>query len=256
MKNITPFQFLFLSLLLLCFTSLAFGQNTTHPEEVKALKDIGNTLGNKNWDTDIDPCSNQPPWSVTPEINVSCNCSIPTDTFCHVVSIVLKSQNLSGTLPSELVRLPYLQEIDLSLNYLNGTIPPQWGSMKLVNISILGNRVTGPIPKELGNITTLKSLVLEFNQLFGELPLELGNLPRLERLVIHGSGFSGPIPSGISFLNNLTNLRISDLKGPDSQFPQLKNLTILQTLVIPRSCNLKGMVPEYLGNVTSLRSLH
>ncbi|KAK8469443.1 hypothetical protein PHAVU_005G077701 [Phaseolus vulgaris] len=136
MKNITPSQFLFLSLLLLCFTSLAFGQNTTHPEEVKALKDIGKTLGNKNWDTDIDPCSNQPPWSVTPEINnVSCNCSIPTDTFCHVVSIILKSQNLSGTLPSELVRLPYLQKIHLSRNYLNGTIPPQWGFMKLVNMS-------------------------------------------------------------------------------------------------------------------------
>ncbi|XP_068499755.1 probable leucine-rich repeat receptor-like serine/threonine-protein kinase At3g14840 isoform X2 [Phaseolus vulgaris] len=279
MKNITPSQFLFLSLLLLCFTSLAFGQNTTHPEEVKALKDIGKTLGNKNWDTDIDPCSNQPPWSVTPEINnVSCNCSIPTDTFCHVVSIILKSQNLSGTLPSELVRLPYLQKIHLSRNYLNGTIPPQWGFMKLVNISILGNRVTGPIPKELGNITTLKSLALEFNQLSGELPLELGNLPQLERLlltsnyftgnlpatfarlttlkhmVMYGSGFSGPIPFGISFLNNLTDLRISDLKGPNSQFPQLKNLTILQTLVL-RSCNLIGMVPEYLGKVTSLRSL-
>nr|XP_007149533.1 hypothetical protein PHAVU_005G078200g [Phaseolus vulgaris]ESW21527.1 hypothetical protein PHAVU_005G078200g [Phaseolus vulgaris] len=87
MKNISPSQFLFLSLLLLCFTSLAFGENTTHPEEVKALKDIGNTLGNKNWDTNIDPCSNQPPWTVSKDINVTCNCSIPTDTFCHVVSM-------------------------------------------------------------------------------------------------------------------------------------------------------------------------
>ncbi|XP_068499751.1 probable leucine-rich repeat receptor-like serine/threonine-protein kinase At3g14840 isoform X2 [Phaseolus vulgaris] len=278
MKNITPFQFLFLSLLLLCFTSLAFGQNTTHPEEVKALKDIGKTLGNKNWDTDIDPCSNQPPWSVTPEINVSCNCSIPTDTFCHVVSIVLKSQNLSGTLPSELVRLPYLQEIDLSLNYLNGTIPPQWGSMKLVNIVLEFNQLSGELPLELGNLPRLERLLLTSNYFTGNLPATFarlttlkyirlgdnqfsGTLPdfiqrwtSLDRLVIHGSGFSGPIPSGISFLNKLTNLRISDLKGPDSQFPQLKNLTILQTLVL-RSCNLKGMVPEYLGNVTSLRSL-
>ncbi|KAK7335235.1 hypothetical protein VNO80_27012 [Phaseolus coccineus] len=88
MKNITPSQLLFLSLLLLCFTSLAFGQDTTHPDEVEALKEIGKTLGNKNWDTDIDPCSNQPPWNVTPgENSVSCNCSIPTDTFCHVVSM-------------------------------------------------------------------------------------------------------------------------------------------------------------------------
>ncbi|KAL9322273.1 hypothetical protein ACSQ67_010326 [Phaseolus vulgaris] len=211
MKNITPSQFLFLSLLLLCFTSLAFGQNTTHPEEVKALKDIGKTLGNKNWDTDIDPCSNQPPWSVTPEINnVSCNCSIPTDTFCHVVSIILKSQNLSGTLPSELVRLPYLQKIHLSRNYLNGTIPPQWGFMKLVNISILGNRVTGPIPKELGNITTLKSLATEFNQLSGELPLELGNLPQLERLLLTSNYFIGNLPATFARLTTLKHIRLGD----------------------------------------------
>ncbi|XP_072076161.1 uncharacterized protein [Arachis hypogaea] len=58
---------------------------------------------------------------------------------------------------------------------------------------------------------------------------------------------SGPIASGISFLKNLTDLRISDLKGPDSYFPPLSNLTNLQTLVL-RSCNLIGSIPEYFGN--------
>jgi len=33
MKKMTPSQLLFLSLLLPCFTSLAFGQNTTDPAE-------------------------------------------------------------------------------------------------------------------------------------------------------------------------------------------------------------------------------
>ncbi|KAL4305966.1 hypothetical protein AHAS_Ahas16G0131100 [Arachis hypogaea] len=65
---------------------------------------------------------------------------------------------------------------------------------------------------------------------------------------------SGPIASGISFLKNLTDLRISDLKGPDSYFPPLSNLTNLQTLVL-RSCNLIGSIPEYFGNVTTLNSL-
>ncbi|KAL4286683.1 hypothetical protein AHAS_Ahas19G0110700 [Arachis hypogaea] len=72
--------------------------------------------------------------------------------------------------------------------------------------------------------------------------------------VIHGSGMSGPIASEISFLKNLTDLRISDLKGPDSYFPPLSNLTNLQTLVL-RSCNLIGSIPEYFGNVTTLNSL-
>ncbi|KAJ1441585.1 Serine/threonine-protein kinase, active site [Sesbania bispinosa] len=271
---------------LLCFylvSSFASGA-TLLKEEVQILKDIGKTLGKKDWDFSVDPCSGQSNWTSSVQVKgsenaVSCNCSLANATVCHVVSIVLKSQNLTGTLPGELVKLPYLQDIDLTRNYLNGTIPPQWGSMNLVNISLHGNRITGPIPKELGNITTLKSLVLEFNQLSGKLPSELGNLPRLERLlltsnyltgnlpatfakltmlkhlVMQGSGLSGPIPSGISFLQNLTDLRISDLKGADSYFPQLNNLTNLQTLVL-RSCNLIGTVPEYLGNMTNLRSLY
>ncbi|MED6106715.1 hypothetical protein PIB30_007038 [Stylosanthes scabra] len=294
------------------FASLASGA-TLFEDEVEVMKEIGEKLGKKDWNFSVDPCSGEGNWKSsnkeTGMINtVTCDCSFSsaianaTKTVCHVVSIVLKSQNLTGTLPIELVKLPYLQEIDLTRNYLNGTIPPQWGSMKLVNISLLGNRITGQIPKELGNITTLKSLVLEFNQLTGGLPPELGNLYQLERLlltsnyftgnlpatfakltklnhirlgdnqfsgtlpnfiqswtslqrlVMQGSGMSGPIPSGISFLKNLTDLRITDLKGPDSYFPPLINLTNLETLVL-RSCNLIGSVPDYLGNVSTLRSL-
>ncbi|RYR50528.1 hypothetical protein Ahy_A07g037155 [Arachis hypogaea] len=46
---------------------------------------------------------------------------------------VLKSQNSSGTPPPQLARLPYLQEIDLTFNYLNDTIPKQWSSLNLDN---------------------------------------------------------------------------------------------------------------------------
>ncbi|KAH1103539.1 hypothetical protein GYH30_037470 [Glycine max] len=184
MKKITSSQFLlFLSLLALWFTSIAFGADTTHPEEVQALKDMGKTLGKKEWDTDIDPCSGQPPWFTSKENNnVTCNCTIPGENFCHVVIILLKSQNLRGMLPRELIRLPYLEEIDLTKNYLNGTIPTQWGSSNLRSISLYGNRLTGPIPKEIANITNLQNLVLEFNQFSGNLPPELGNLPSIQKL--------------------------------------------------------------------------
>ncbi|BAT93305.1 leucine-rich repeat receptor-like serine/threonine-protein [Vigna angularis] len=307
MKKITPSQFLFLSLLLLCFTSLAFGQNITHPDEVKALKDIGNILGNKNWDTNIDPCSNKPPWNVTIDKDkanyVRCNCSISIDGFCHVVSIRLKAQNLTGTLPPELTGLPYLEEIDLTRNYINGTIPVGWGSSKLRIISFLGNRLTGPIPKEIGNIITLESLVLEFNQFTGNITPDLGNLSHLQRLhltsnnftgelpetlakltslrelrlndnnfsgripsfiqrwtnlsilEIQGSGLSGPIPSEISFLQNLNDLRITDLiNGSDSTFPQINNITKLETLIL-RNCQISDELPSYLENMTGIETL-
>ncbi|KAK8469445.1 hypothetical protein PHAVU_005G078100 [Phaseolus vulgaris] len=254
MKNISPSQFLFLSLLLLCFTSLAFGENTTHPEEVKALKDIGNTLGNKNWDTNIDPCSNQPPWTVSKDINVTCNCSIPTDTFCHVVSILLKSHNLTGTLPPELIRLPYLEEIDLTRNYLNGTIPVAWGSSKLRRISVLGNRLTGPIPKEIGNITTLESLVLEFNQFTGNLTPELGNLSHLKRLHLSSNNFTGELPETLAKLTSLEELRLNDnnLTGTIPSF--IQRLTNLTNLGIQGS-GLSGPIPSQISFLHNLKDL-
>ncbi|CAL2253638.1 unnamed protein product [Prunus armeniaca] len=95
---------------------------------------------------------------------------------------VLKAQDLPGTLPKEMARLTYLKEIDLTRNYLSGTIPPEWGSLPLVNISLVANRLTGSIPKEIGNITTLKSLDISMNNFSGVLPWQLGNLLLIERM--------------------------------------------------------------------------
>ncbi|EOY13461.1 Leucine-rich repeat transmembrane protein kinase, putative [Theobroma cacao] len=169
-----------------CLTTIAFGATLPHDEE-EALKSIAKTLGKTNWNFEVDPCSRHSSWVEVEDLkdydnNVTCDCSFSNNTTCHVVNIRLKAQNLSGTLPPELVRLPFLQEIDLSRNYLNGTIPPKWGSMQLVNISLLGNRLTGPIPKELANISTLTILVVEENQLSGTLPAELGHLPSIEKM--------------------------------------------------------------------------
>ncbi|KAJ7981881.1 Leucine-rich receptor-like kinase family protein [Quillaja saponaria] len=280
----------FLELLLLSslpiafsFSHFAFGATTTLlPDiEVQALQDIAKTLGKKDWNFSIDPCSKQPPWffsnaSKGHENAVTCNCTFANSTVCHVVSILLKAQRLPGTVPpeSELVRLPYLQVI-----------------------SLLGNRVSGSIPKELANITTLKSLSIEYNQFSGNLPPKLGNLPQIERMLMSSNNFtgeipatfaklttlkdfriadnhfsgsipdfiqnwtnleklglSGPIPTGSSFLAKVNDLRISDLNGTDMSFPLISSMTKLKTLIL-MSCNIIGPLPEYLGQLPNLSTL-
>ncbi|KAM4103243.1 hypothetical protein ACJW30_06G064900 [Castanea mollissima] len=214
-----------------CFTSFVFGATVLVDDEIQALRDIAKTLGKTDWNFSVDPCTPQSGWvRDTIKDAVHCNCSIPNTTGCHVVRIDLKEQNLSGTLPPELVNLPYLERINLGRNYLNGTIPPKWGSTRLVNISLIGNRLTGSIPKELGNISTLKSLALESNMLSGSLPKELGNLINIERL------------------------RISDVRGPEANFPPLHNMIKMKILIL-RSCNITGQLPEYLGNMNKLKTL-
>ncbi|WKA11933.1 hypothetical protein VitviT2T_029381 [Vitis vinifera] len=71
---------------------------------------------------------------------------------------------------------------DLTRNYFNGSIPTSFSRLPLVNRSLLGNRLSGSIPKEIGDIATLEELILEDNQLEGPLNENLGNLGRLRRL--------------------------------------------------------------------------
>ncbi|XP_010246509.1 PREDICTED: probable leucine-rich repeat receptor-like serine/threonine-protein kinase At3g14840 [Nelumbo nucifera] len=242
-----------------CLLTLASGA-TLVKDEVNALRQIAKTLGKTNWDFSVDPCSGLSGWTTAnPEKGfenaVYCNCSFSNNTLCHVTSIVLKVQSLPGVLPPELVKLPYLQEIDLTRNYLNGTIPSEWGTMQLVNISLLGNRLSGPIPKEFGNITTLKNLSLEYNQLSGVLPSELGNIVGLERILISSNNFTGPLPEAFSKLANLGDFRISDnqFNGTIPNF--IGKWTKLEKLAIQAS-GLQGPIPSnisFLENLTDLR---
>ncbi|KAL3825241.1 hypothetical protein ACJIZ3_021270 [Penstemon smallii] len=275
----------FLRILAFIFLSV-FASGANLPlDEVESLRVIARTLGKTDWNFSVDPCGGLSGWA-TPNatkgfINAStcgCNCTFVNNTVCHVVSIVLKAQNLTGTVPREIVRLPFLQEIDLTRNYLNGTIPSEWGSMKLVNISLLGNRVTGQIPRELANISTLTNLFVSSNNLTGELPESLGmlttlkdfrisdnnftgripnfiqNWTNIEKIAMQASGLTGPIPTGIASLTKLTDLRICDLNGNESTFPPLSGLKNLTNLIL-RSCKIVGWLPPYVGNMTNLKIL-
>ncbi|XP_042952946.1 probable leucine-rich repeat receptor-like serine/threonine-protein kinase At3g14840 isoform X3 [Carya illinoinensis] len=177
---------------------------------------------------------------------------IPT-VGVHVV-VILKGQNLPGTLPPDL-KLPCLQKLDLSRNYLSGSIPSTWGSMsQLTHISLLGNRLTGPIPGALANIKSLKSLTVEFNKLSGNLPPELGSMSSIERLLLSSNNFTGELPPSFANLISLQDFRISDnqFSGQIPNYIQKwKNLTKL----FIQASGLKGPIPslDHLGKLTELR---
>ncbi|XP_009135396.1 probable leucine-rich repeat receptor-like serine/threonine-protein kinase At3g14840 isoform X1 [Brassica rapa] len=245
-------------ILFLILSDFAYSQ-TLPKQEVDALRAVATALKKSNWKFNVNPCdltSSDGGWRNPNagkgfEDAVTCNCS---STVCHVTSIVLKAQDLQGSLPKELAGLPFLQEIDLSRNYLNGSIPPEWGTLPLVNISLLGNRISGPIPKEIGNITTLTSLVLEFNQISGKLPPELGNLQKIERILLSSNYLTGDIPSTFSKLTTLTDFRISDNQfiGVIPDF--IENWIELGKLVIQAS-GLVGTIPSTIGPLGKLTDL-
>jgi len=81
-----------------------------------------------------------------------------------------------------------------------------------------------------------------------------GKLKRLEKLQIEGSLLQGPIPLSLSELTNLYDLRISDLRGSGSAFPDLSGMQSMKTLVL-RKCSISGSIPSYIGSWTTLKHL-
>ncbi|XP_058103388.1 uncharacterized protein LOC131246945 [Magnolia sinica] len=237
------------------FGTLRCGAPLLAQDEVEALKKIATTLNRPRWNFSADPCSGERSW-VTPSTNIDGNSSVKCSCtgVCHVTVLALRRGSLSGVLPSQLTSLPYLSEIDLTRNYLNGTIPTQWASMRLQRISVGVNRISGPIPKELGNITSLTSLVIEANQISGYLPPELGNLTNLQRLIISSNNFTGELPGALAKLSNLKDFRISDNhftgKIPDfiQNWKQLERLDIQGT-------NMEGPIPYGISRLENLIQL-
>ncbi|EXC33466.1 putative leucine-rich repeat receptor-like serine/threonine-protein kinase [Morus notabilis] len=231
-----------------------------HADEVEALKEIAKEVGKKDWNFSINPCSKDKIW-ITPmpdgmplyNNTVNCNCS---NGICHVIHLFLKGQDLDGVLPPSLAKLPYLQQVDFTRNYLHGNIPREWATMKhLEYLSLESNMFSGPVPPELGNLVNLVNLILNSNNLTGSLPSALFSLSKLKELEIQASGFEGPIPSSISVLSNLTQLRISDLNGAQrSNFPSLRKMTNLSRLML-RSCNLYGNIPPFISQLRQLQKL-
>ncbi|KAM1057743.1 hypothetical protein COP1_031070 [Malus domestica] len=203
------------------------------PEEVKTLETISRKLHNPHW-KNISQTSCQDGGVgffkyFTAHIfsNVTCKCSFANNT-CHVRIIKLKGLNLTGVIPEEFGDLTHLEEIDLTHNYISGSIPASISRCPIRSLYLLGNRLSGSIPA--GDFTLLRELVLEDNQFEGPLPQNLGRLTRLERLLLSTNSFTGTIPESYGNLKNLIDFRIG-------------------------GSQLSGKIPEFIGNWSKLQKL-
>ncbi|XP_060209243.1 probable LRR receptor-like serine/threonine-protein kinase At1g53430 isoform X2 [Lycium barbarum] len=225
--------FLFISL----FSPLGSVAQLLPEEEVNVLKTISSKLQNKHWNgINSASCRERKGFNMTDPIsnkivsNVTCDCSFNSSSICHVVTIQLKGLNMTGILPPEFSELTHLRELDLSRNFLNGSIPSSYGKLRVTILSLLGNRISGPIPNELGDIETLEELNLENNLLEGPLPTNLGSLSRLRIMMLSANFLNGTIPENFSNLKNMTDFRIDGNR-------------------------ISGKIPDFIGNWTNMNRL-
>ncbi|PHT50679.1 hypothetical protein CQW23_10426 [Capsicum baccatum] len=175
--------------------------------------------------------------------------------------------------------LPFLEYVDLSMNQLSGTIPPELGKIKSLEVLTLGsnnlsgpipitlcdltkleilnlysNQLSGPIPSELGNLKNLTGLALSDNQLNGSIPITLGDLIKLKVLNLYSNQLSGPVPSELGNLENLTYLALSDNQLSGSIPISVGDLTNLKRLYL-HSNQFSGPIPGELGNLKNLTGI-
>ncbi|MEP0546713.1 MAG: Ig-like domain-containing protein [Rhodothermales bacterium] len=105
-------------------------------------------------------------------------------------------------------------------NWLSGSVETWNGVVvqdgRVVELNLLQNQLSGPIPAELGQLSNLTSLNLGINQLSGPIPAELGQLSNLVILDFFDNQLSGEISTELGQLSSVTRLRLDNnqLSGP------------------------------------------
>ena len=147
-------------------------------------------------------------------------------------------------------------KLRLTRNKLSGPIPSQIGDLKnLQRLELYGNQLSGVIPPELGNLTDLQRLNLSINQLSGAIPSELSELAYLQDLSIHRNRLSGAIPPELGNLANLEQLSLSENQLTGAIPSELGNLANLEELLVFEN-QLSGAIPQELTNLTELEWLY
>ena len=132
---------------------------------------------------------------------------------------------------------------------LTGEIPSEIGQLtNLVTLKLQYNELTGSIPPEIGNLTSLVKLDLRYNNLSGSIPTEVWSLISLKELRIQKNQLSGTIPSAIGNLTELTHLYLYGNQFTGSIPAEIGNLINLGKLHLNNN-QFTGLIPETICNI-------
>ncbi|CAL4897942.1 unnamed protein product [Urochloa decumbens] len=173
----------------------------------------------------------------------------------NLKALWLNGNNLVGQFPG---LPPHLQELNLALNNLTGTIPSSLANITtLLRFSCAFNNIKGNIPNEFAKFPSLQTLLVTRNQLSGRFPQAILNISTLIGLGLDGQKhLSGEVPPDLG--SSLSNLQRLELAGNYFQGlipPSLNNASNLYGIDLSAN-NFIGVVPSTLTTLTQLSTLN
>lgn len=126
--------------------------------------------------------------------------SIPPNTLGKLSQLrvlSLRSNRLSGEIPSDFSNLTLLRSLYLQSNQFSGGFPPSVTRMnRLTRLDLSSNNFSGKIPFDVNNLAHLTGLFLENNKFSGNLPSI--NPDNLRDFNVSNNNLNGSIPATLS----------------------------------------------------------
>lgn len=135
-----------------------------------------------------------------------------------------------------------------------GKFPNLFSLVNLVSIDLDHCKLSGPIPKEIGNLIHLTYLNLSFNDFTGGIPEEIGNLHYLTFLNLNRNPLGGTIPTTIQHMCNLEYLWLANCQLTGTIPLEIGHLTELRDLILCEN-KITGKIPQEIGVMTKLDRL-
>lgn len=178
----------------------------------------------------------------------------------NVTILNLRGNKFTGTFPACIGNMTSMGVLDLSRNAIAGTVPDAIGLLtQLQRLNLRGNRLTGRFPAALGGSrgkttaktsakTTeavgLETLDVGENSFTGSIPDEIGNLSSVRTLLFDHNQFSGALPKTLLSIMGLRRLDVSWNELSDA--PDLAVIPRLDTLAVEHNRFEIGVLERFL----------